>query len=173
MVIIESHLYSQYLSYGIPADISSWAFSFYGVATVLGALLSGALSSKLNKGRLLCFYYGFRAVWVVLYLLVMPKNALTAFVFSIGLGLTGDATVSPTSGLVNRDFRLAEVATLIGFLFLCHQIGAFASAWLGGILVDITGGYVAIWVIDIVLCAFACIMSMRIRDSRFARSARL
>ena len=66
---------------------------------------------------------------------------MTAVLFATGLGLTGDATVSPTAGLVNARFALARVATLIGFLFLCYQIGAFASAWLGGLCVTLTGGY--------------------------------
>lgn len=57
------------------------------------------------------------------------------------------------------------VATLIGFLFLGHQIGAFLSAWLGGLLFDQTGSYVTIWIIDVALCAFASIMSFRIRDT--------
>lgn len=102
-------------------------------------------------------------VWTLFYLFLLPKNILTAFIFSIGLGMTGDATISPTSGLVNRDFQLHEVATLIGFLFLGHQTGAFLSAWLGGILFKATGGYTVIWMIDVALCTFASVMSMRIR----------
>lgn len=162
MVIIESHLFSQFKSYGIPGNAASWAFSIYSVATICGALLSGVLSTKVSKGKLLCFYYGFRAVWVCAYLFLMPKNIVTAVLFAIGLGMTGDATVSPTSGLVNEQFSIEKVASLVGFLFLCHQIGAFFSAWLGGILLQSTGGYVAIWMIDIVLCLFASFMSGRI-----------
>lgn len=168
MVIIESHLFSQYLSYDIEAGAASWAFSVYGIATILGALLSGFLSTRVNKGRLLGFYYGFRAVWVLIYIFLMPKNLLTAVIFSTGLGLTGDATVSPTSGLVNENFRIGQVATLIGLLFLCHQIGAFFSAWLGGLLLEATGGYEVLWLIDAALCAFASLMSLRIRQDMHA-----
>lgn len=166
MVIIESHLFSQYVSYGIDAGAASWAFSVYGIATILGALLSGFLSTRLHKGRLVGFYYGFRALWVLAYLFLMPKNLATAVLFSVGLGLTGDATVSPTSGLVNENFRIGQVATLIGFLFLCHQIGAFFSAWLGGVLLEATGGYEVLWLLDTGLCAFASLMSLRIREAK-------
>lgn len=159
MVIIESHLFSQFKSYGIPGNAASWAFSIYSVATICGALLSGMLSTKVNKGKLLCIYYGFRAVWVTVYLFLLPKTIVTAVLFAIGLGMTGDATVSPTSGLVNEHFSIEKVASLVGFLFLCHQIGAFFSAWLGGVLLKTTGTYTAIWLIDIVLCLFASFMS--------------
>lgn len=162
MVIIESHLFSQFKSYGISGNAASWAFSIYGIATILGALLSGFLSAKIDKGRLLSFYYGFRAVWVGLYLFLLPKNIFTAALFSAGLGMTGDATVSPTSGLVNQEFSIEKVATLVGFLFLCHQAGAFFSAWAGGLLLKTTGGYNAVWLIDIALCVFASLMSARI-----------
>ena len=163
MVIIESHLFSQYISYNIDSNHASWAFSFYGIMTIVGALLSGLLSTKIDKGKLLAFYYGFRAVWVCVYLFLLPKNFTTAVLFSAGLGLTGDATVSPTSGLVNEKFDLKHVATLIGLLFLVHQIGAFFSAYLGGIFVSATGNYNTIWIIDIALCLFASSMSFMIK----------
>ncbi|MDD5922703.1 MAG: MFS transporter [Eubacteriales bacterium] len=162
MVIIESHLFSQFVSYGIAKNAASWSFSIYGIATIAGALLSGFLSGRLKKGNFLGFYYGFRAVFVFCYLFLLPKNLATAFLFSIGLGMTGDATVSPTSGLVSEHFSLVRIASLVGLLFLCHQVGAFFSAWLGGVLLKATGGYTAVWSIDIVLCTAACLFSLMI-----------
>jgi predicted MFS family arabinose efflux permease len=94
----------------------------------------------------------------------MPKNMVTAVLFSVGLGMTGDATVSPTSGLVSENFSVSKVATLIGILFFTHQIGAFFSAWLGGVIRQAMGGYTVIWMVDIVLCFFAAAMSLRIRE---------
>jgi predicted MFS family arabinose efflux permease len=164
MVIIESHLFSQFVLFGIDETNASWAFSVYGIATIIGALLSGFLSTRLRKGRLLSFYYGFRAVWVLAYVWLMPKNMVTAVLFSIGLGMTGDATVSPTSGLVSENFSVSKVATLIGILFFTHQIGAFFSAWLGGVIRQAMGGYTVIWMVDVALCVFACNMSLRIRE---------
>jgi predicted MFS family arabinose efflux permease len=166
MVIIESHLFSQFVLYGISEKSASWAFSVYGIATIAGALLSGFLSTRLPKGRLLGFYYGFRASWVLAYVWLMPKNLVTAVLFATGLGLTGDATVSPTSGLVSENFSVKKVATLIGVLFFAHQIGAFFSAWLGGVVRQALGGYTAVWMIDVALCAFACAMSLRIQKHK-------
>ncbi|MCI6232748.1 MAG: MFS transporter [Selenomonas sp.] len=166
MVLIEAHLFSQFVSYGIEETAAAWAFSVYGIATIAGALASGWLSVRMHKGRLLGFCYGFRAVLVALYLFFLPKTLVTAVIFAVGLGLTGDATVSPTSGLVNARFAMARVATLIGFLFLCHQIGAFLSAWLGGLCVTWTGGYTLVWCIDIATCSFAALASWRISSRR-------
>ena len=163
MVIIESHLYSQFLAYGIAAASAGWAFSLYGISSIFGALLSGYLSTRLHKGHLLAFYYGFRAIWVLSYIFLMPKSLLTALLFSCGLGMTGGATVPPTSGLVNDHFPLSQSATLIGLLFAGHQVGAFFSAWLGGVIVSATGGYELLWVMDIALCTLASLACSRIR----------
>ena len=111
---------SQFVFYGIDGGDASRAFSVYGIATILGALASGYVSSLLPKGWILGFLYGFRAVWVAAYLFLMPKTVLTAVLFATGLGFTGDATVSPTAGLINEHFSIRQVATLMGFLFLCH-----------------------------------------------------
>jgi predicted MFS family arabinose efflux permease len=166
MIIIESHLFSQFVSYGIPQAAASWAFSVYGIATIFGALLSGFLSTRVDKGKLLGALYGFRVIWVLFYLFVLPKTFVTAVLFSVGLGMTGDATVSPTSGIVNDHFPLAQVATLVGLLFAVHQVGAFFSAWLGGVLVAATGSYNAIWLIDAALCLMACVCSLAINPER-------
>lgn len=107
---------SQFVFYGIDGGDASWAFSVYGIATILGALASGYVSSLLPKGWILGFLYGFRAVWVAAYLFLMPKTVLTAVLFATGLGFTGDATVSPTAGLINEHFSIRQVATLIGIL---------------------------------------------------------
>jgi hypothetical protein len=114
-----------------------------------------------------CFIseYGFRAAWVLIHVWLLPKTMFTAVLFSVGLGLSGDATVSPTSGLVSESFSVSKVATLIGVLFFAHQIGAFFSAWLGGVLRQALGGYTAVWMIEVALCAFACLMSFEIKIS--------
>lgn len=165
MVIIESHLFSQFILYGLNTMLSSWAFAIYGIATIIGALLSGYLSNQLHKGRLLAGYYGFRAMWVIIYIWLLPKTMLTAVLFAIGLGLTGDATVTPTFGLVNDSFKISKTATVMGMLFFIHQVGAFLSAWLGGIIRQVFGGYTLIWIIDVIVCVIACIVSLKIRKT--------
>ena len=102
---IVNHSGQSYGTVSFVIAIMQLAFAVYGIATIAGALLSGLLSNYCDKGKLLGFYYGFRGIWVLLYLFVMPKTFVTAVLFSFGLGMTGDATVSPTSGLMQQIFR--------------------------------------------------------------------
>ena len=102
---IVNHSGQSYGTVSFVIAIMQLAFAVYGIATIAGALLSGLLSNYCDKGKLLGFYYGFRGICVLLYLFVMPKTFVTAVLFSVGLGMTGDATVSPTSGLMQQIFR--------------------------------------------------------------------
>jgi MFS transporter len=101
---------------------------------------------------------------VLFYLFVLPKTMTTAILFATGLGLTGDATVSPTSGILSGHFPLHQVATLMGLLFFAHQIGGFLSAYLGGLSYQLFGNYTLIWLIDIILCLVASLASYLIRE---------
>ena len=58
--------------------------------------------------------------------------------------MSGDATVPPTSGIISRKFGAEKMAVLYGFTLIGHQIGAFASSYLGGILVKMNMGYCTI-----------------------------
>lgn len=60
--------------------------------------------------------------------------------------------------------KVNYVAILIGVLFLTHQVGAFSSAWLGGVIRESFGSYHILWMMDAALCTFASIMSLRIRS---------
>lgn len=51
MAIITNHLATQIMSYGHSYAAASYAFSIYGIATILGCLFSGALCSRLPMER--------------------------------------------------------------------------------------------------------------------------
>lgn len=163
MAIIETHLYSQILSYGIQDSIAAIAFSIYGFALVAGSLGSGFLCGKMQMKNVAGFLYGSRVVMVLAFLL-LPKNVPMITGFAILLGLTSAATVVPTSGLVGKLFGSENLATLFGIVFLSHQLGSFFSSWLGGICLSTTGGYVLIWCADAVLCMMAAIVSFMIKE---------
>lgn len=106
MGIVETHLFSQIVSYGISETFTSFAFSVYGAATM-----------------------------------------------------------TPTSGLTAKLYGADQLATLFGVIFLSHQVGSFLSAWVGGVSVEMTGGYVSVWAVAVVLSLTAAIMTMIIDTS--------
>ncbi len=162
MSIIESHLFSQYISYGIDATVASLTLTVYGVATMIGAVLTGFLGTKFRMKNVLGATYFVRVI-ISLGFLFLPKGVAFAFIATTLLGLSGDSTVPPTTGIISKLFGSKKMAVLYGVALVGHQVGAFFSAFLGGIFVDQGWGYAPLWTINLLLALFAAIMSWRIR----------
>ena len=79
--------------------------------------------------------YTIRVIISLAFLLV-PKSTVFAFIATALLGLSGDATVPPTSEIISKKFGSKNMAVLYGFTLIGHQVGAFLSAYLGGVFVD-------------------------------------
>ena len=165
MSIIESHLFSQYLSYGIPANLSSLTLTVYGITTMLGAILTGFLGTKFKMKNVLGSVYAIR-VFISLGFLFLPKTTPFAFIMTGLLGLTGDSTVPPTMGTISRKFGAKEMAVLYGFALVGHQIGAFASASLGGQFVKAGMGYTPLWIVNLILATIAATASYMISEKK-------
>lgn len=157
MFIIESHLFSQYLSCGIPGRIASLTLTVYGIATMLGAVAVGFPGSKFRMKNVLGCVYAIR-VLISLGFLFLPRTVVFAFAATALLGMSGDATVTPASGIISRKFGAEKMAVLYGFTLIGHQIGAFASSNPGGILVKMGMGYAPLFVLPPVYIPwFSCI----------------
>lgn len=162
MAIIETHLFTQYTSFGIPEAVVASAFSFYGIITMLGSICSGTLITRFPMQNVLGTIYGSRTL-IDAALLILPGSRFSMFLTAGLLGLTGASTVPPTSGLTGRLYGSKNLATLFGIVFLAHQLGSFFSSWIGGLLVARTGSYAPIWCADIALAALASTVSFMVR----------
>ena len=165
MALITNHLPTQLTSYGFSSEVAAYAFSIYGITTIIGSILSGSLCGKVKMKDVLGTFYGLRPITILIFLL-SPKNMITITLFTAFLGFSGSSTVPPVSGIVGKTFGTINLATLFGFAFFIHQIGGFFGAWLGGICFYSTGSYDLIWIADILLSAMAAIVSFIIRDSK-------
>lgn len=163
MIIIQTHLVTQMESYGISAATAALVYTGYGITSMVGSVLSGMLCLRFPLQRVLGGLYGARVVTVGLFMFLLPKTLLFLTVFALLLGLTGDATVTPTSEIVSRKFGPAAMGFLFGITFVCHQVGAFVSSWLGGIFYTQTGSYMSLWLADALLCALAAGVSWSIK----------
>lgn len=144
MAIIETHLVSQMQHDGMTASGAAAGFAAYGVAAMIGPVIAGWLCGRFPMRIVLAGTYASRALIVAVFF-ALPTSSATLVGFAILLGLTGNSTVPPTSGIIEERFGAASLGTLFGAAFLCHQLGAFVSAWLGGVTATATGGYGLIW----------------------------
>lgn len=155
MCIMQTHIFSQIVSYGIAESTASLAYTVFGLTTMIGFGAVRLPVPAAGVKNILGSLYSIRAVIVAVFILLLPKTVFTVFLFIVILGMTGDATVTPTSEIVSRRFRPESLGFLFGITFVSHQIGGFFSSWLGGIFIVQSGNCQAIWMLDIALCTLA------------------
>ncbi len=163
VAFIQTHL-PAYLS---DRDFAPWvgaaALTIVGAANVLGTWLAGRVGEVVEKRLALTLLYLGRALLFVI-LLYVPMGQTGILVLAFGLGVLWLGTVPLTSGLVGTLFGAKWMSMLFGFVFLSHQLGAFAGVWLGGILYDATQSYDLMWQFSIALALLAALLHWPIRE---------
>ena len=85
----------------------------------------------MSKKIILSGIYFLRGISIILFIFT-PASNLSAFLFGASFGFLWLSTVPPTNGIVAQIFGTKYLSTLFGIVFLFHQFGAFAGAFLGG-----------------------------------------
>lgn len=146
------------------------ALSIIGVANVVGTYFFGYLGGMFPKPWVLSSIYALRAVVITVFLL-SPATPVTVIIFAITMGILWLPTVPLTSALVASIFGPKYMATLYGFVFLSHQLGAFLGVWMGGVVYDMTGAYDLVWWTSIALGVFSALVHLPVSEARVRLSA--
>ena len=157
MSILQTHLYSQFITYGITDNIATLSYSLIGISTMIGAVLCGFCYRVFSLKNVLGTVYMLRTVAALTFIFLMPKTVSNVIIFSIFIGLTCDATVSPTSEIIRNRYGVQMLGILFGCAFIFHQLGSFISSNVAGMIVDRTQSYDLLLSIDIILCLFASV----------------
>lgn len=144
LTFIGTHLPAYLLDRQLDVWLGGAALATIGATNIAGTFACGALGDRMSKKRLLSVLYLIRAVVVALFI-ILPPSEISTLVFAAVVGFTWLGTVPVTSGLVAQIFGPRYLATLVGVVFLMHQLGGFLGAWLGGRIFEQTGSYDLIW----------------------------
>ncbi len=170
VAFITTHLPPYLLDKGLEAKWGGWVIAFIGLFNIIGSIAAGILGSKLPRRYLLSTIYFLRSVAIAAFLLV-PVTPTSALVFGAAMGVLWLSTVPLTSGLVALMFGVRYMATLFGFVFFSHQLGAGIGVWLGGFLYERTGSYDVVWWLGVALGIFAALVNLPIREKPVQRLA--
>ena len=155
---------------GLPAGLSGLWLAVVGACNIASSIISGQLMQRMPMKSLLASLYALRALGVAVFI-ALPPSEVVLFGFALWMGLTYMATLPPTTGLISHLFGARNIATLLGVTMLVHQVGSFLGAWLGGLELELTGGYRIVWLIDIALAVAACAVNLPITEEPRARAA--
>ena len=168
VVFIGVHLPSYLIDKGLTAKNGMIALALIGLFNVIGSYSWGSMGAHFSKKNLLALIYLLRG-FVIAAFLLMPISPLSVYLFAASIGLLWLGTVPLTSSVVAQIFGVKYLSMLSGFVFLSHQVGSFAGAWLGGYLFDKTGSYQTVWLIAIALSAIAALANLPIDERPLER----
>lgn len=162
--LIQTHFIPAAHDHGMPATTAAGLLAVIGVFDVIGTVLSGWLTDRMNPATLLMIYYTLRGLSLVfLNTMLAPTIEPPLWVFIIFYGLDWVATVPPTVALCRTYFGPQKAGIVFGWVFASHMIGAGIASVSAGMIRDLTGTYLLAWLSAAVLCiaAAASLLSLR------------
>jgi MFS family permease len=169
ITMVATHIPGYMQAKGLGGWSATIILALIGLFNIIGTLGMGYLGTKYSKKLLLSILYFSRAVVICIFIF-LPPSIYTAIFFGITFGMLWLSTVPPTNGIVAQIFGTKYLSTLFGIVFLSHQFGAFAGAFLGGYFYDLFGSYDYAWYIAIALSLFATLIHLPIDEKPIVRT---
>jgi MFS family permease len=151
---------------GFSPETAAKAFGLMATLSVLGSLLSGALSDRVGRKNILGLTYLIRSGAFAV--LLLWHHELALYVFAVIGGLSWLATPPSVIALTGEIYGLRALGTLGGISLLAHQIGGGASVWLAGVMHDLTGSYELSFTLAAVALVGASVISFAIAERRYS-----
>ncbi len=148
---------------GLPSAVAGASLAALALFNIAGSIGAGFVIQRYSMKRTLSALFAARGIGIALFL-VAPKTEPVVLAFSVWMGLTYMAVLPPVAGLIDRLFGAARLPTLLGITFVVHQAGAFLGSWLGGVVLEVTGSYDRMWILDLALAALATAVSLTVRE---------
>ncbi|WP_298938257.1 MFS transporter [uncultured Ruegeria sp.] len=167
--VIETHFlpYAAFCGFGpVP---SATAYGLLCAINLVGMILAGWLTDRVNRPLLLGLIYLTRGLTFVI-LLNVGASFETLVFFSFLFGLVDYSTVPVTASLVASHIGRGVMGLAFGLISAGHQIGAAAGAYFGGILYDLYAQYDWVWWSSVWLAVFAGILVFLMKDKPEVRS---
>ena len=168
ITLVGTHIPGYMQERGMGGWSATIILALIGFFNIFGTLGMGYLGTKYKKKNLLSILYFLRAMSICVFIF-SPPSMLNSIIFGITFGILWLSTVPPTNGIVAQIFGTKYLSTLFGIVFLCHQFGAFAGAFLGGYFFDKYGSYDYAWYMAIALSIFATVIHYPIDERRIER----
>jgi MFS family permease len=170
LFFITVHLPAYLVDRGLSVADGAWTLAAIGLFNIIGSLLAGWLSDKMQKRYILSAIYLARSL-AILAFITLPASLPSAILFGATMGLLWLSTVPPTNGLIAIMFGTRWLTMLAGLAFFSHQVGGFLGVWLGGLLYERTGSYDVVWWGAIALGVISALVNLPIVEKPVARMA--
>lgn len=161
--LIGTHFIPAAHDHGMMEVAAASLLALVGVFDVIGTLLSGWLTDRIDPKKLLFFYYLLRGVSLFLLPSILFSSVHpSTLVFVIFYGLDWVATVPPTILLCRTVLGPDRGTVIYGWVFAAHQIGGSIAALGAGIARVKFGDYAIAFYTSGFLCVITAMAVLRI-----------
>ncbi len=166
VIMVQTHFVAFTTDRGISANVATNALGLLHGVNLVGLLLGGIISDRVGRKTPLAIIYFVRALAIAF--LLVADTPWMLYVFSVVAGLSWFASVPLTIALTGEIYGLRHMGTLVGFVFLSHQLGGAVSTYLAGRFFDISGSYNEVFLGVIALLIGAAIVSWAVQEQRYS-----
>lgn len=161
--LVNTHFVPAEHDHGMPMTLAASLLAVIGVFDLVGTVVSGWFTDRIDARKLLGVYYALRGVSLLfLPMLLSDRIHPPVLFFVIFYGLDWVATVPPTVALC-RQFFGESGPIVFGWVLASHQVGAGLVAFAAGLVRDKLGDYDPAWYGAGALCAVAAVLALVIR----------
>lgn len=152
------HIVTYAIDIGVSSIIAASITSIIAGCSVIGKLSTGFVSDKVG-GRLLLIACTSLATLALIWLL-FAKEIWMLYIFAVIFGIGYGGIVLLQTVISAELFGLGSLGMVLATLMFCGTIGGAVGAPLAGSIFDITGSYSLAFLICVIICALAIILSL-------------
>ncbi|HWA38046.1 MAG TPA: MFS transporter [Burkholderiales bacterium] len=144
MFSILVQLVAFFIDAGFSPLVAATAYGALGMLSAFSVMMSGPIAERFGYRQSVTASFAGTATGIVLLIAITAAPSmlvLVAFVAAFGLCMGVRGPVIST--ISARTFAGPNVATIYGAIYSTNALGAAFGAFMGGLLHDVTGGYVA------------------------------
>ena len=164
--VMSIHFIPYAIEKGFSEATAATAFGVMGFFNAVGVIVFSFLSERYGRKNMLGLVYTARGCGYALLLLAPGAWGLWGFAVLAGFGWI--ATAALTTSLTSEVYGLKTLGTVSGVAFLAHQVGAFTSIQLAGVLRDVTGDYTLAFTVIGSFLIVAALSSFTIQEKKYS-----
>ncbi len=168
--VIETHFLPYAVACGFPPLPGATAYGVLSGVNLVGMILSGWLTDRVNRPLLLGGIYIARACCFVL-LMQVADSYPTLILFAVLFGLFDYSTIPVTASLAASHLGVRVMGLAMGLISAGHAVGGAAGAFLGGWLFDHFARYDWVWIAAVGLAGLAGLLALTLRERASVRAA--
>lgn len=134
MALVATHFPIHAIDLGLTELVAATAFGLMGGFAAFGTISAGALSDKYGRKNLLAAVYFTR--FLALTVFAFASTPAMLYTGAVIFGISWTATGPLTTAITGDIWGTKVMGTVFGYIFLFHQFGAAAGAYLGGVIFD-------------------------------------